>query len=1242
MLYRLSSLLLAVLVIACGTGCASYQAQYTEERPEAFPAPEGRLTYRTYLVGDAGAVEGDRRAPALRYLEGILPAEDSAATVLFLGNNVYPRGLPSPEHPDRARAERQLDAQARAVANFPGRTIWTPGNFDYRRYGLNGLRRQRDYLRQATGRTAVWAPDVGCGGPEIIEVADDLVYVILDTQWYLSNWRRLEGVNQGCAASNRTEFVRLYREAIKSYREKNIVVVMHHPVYTYGRYGGYFTMKDHLTPVPLIGSVQPFVRGNVGSRQDNLNARFQDLRRQLVRIARVYGNVTFVSGHERNLQYVELNGQRFIVSGSAARATAVAQGDGTLFAYGGLGYATLDHYDDGSSWASFFAVNENGSKAELLYRRRCEAPTAAEGYYPPAKFPDLPPAGQPVMAPLVEGNYDRKPFGRLIFGDHYRSAYDRALPLPALDLETFKGGVRPIKRGGGSQTVTLRLAAEDGREYTMRSLDKNPRATVGVRLSRSSVVQRLVEDGFTAAHPVGALPVTGLAAAAGLNHTNPAVYYVPAQRRLGRYNERFAGKTYLVEERPDDEDWRSYEDFGRPQDIRSTRQALATLREKPDYVIDYRAVTRARLFDLLIGDWDRHDDQWRWVPERRPDGRTHFVPIPRDRDQAFSHYDGLLLGLGRRIVGDISPLRPFRANPRRVAASTRGARFFDATFLAGADRLMMQTEAWSLRAALTDSVIERSFREAWPAELMELHGREIIRKLKGRRDRLPRIAADFYDMRAETVEVAGTDRDNEFRIRLAADGTLGINVYDSRDTEPFFTRTFLPEETEEVILYALEGNDRFSFTGAGGGRIRLRLVGGPGRDSVVYAPGAAPMPVRRARFYDYPASAEYSWLAVEGLMDRRSPQAQYNTYSRLSENKDLDFLRLLPVLGLNPDNGLLIGAVAAWTTYGFKKNPFATRQAINGRYASETGGFRFTYEGEFTDLLGQHELLLSAAAQTSLYGVNFYGFGNETINPEALGEADRDFNRVRQQFLEFAPQIGKRINPAASYAFGPRYFAVETTRTEGRFLALSTDDAQDEGVFSNYQYLGLEGRFTFDNRIPRAMPGRGIRFHVEGGYQFSLLGPGTSFPRLRTELTFNQRIDAYGNLVLASRSGYSQVFTDELAYWQAATLGGAGERPNLRGFRRERFSGDRALWVNNDLRYRFINPRNSELPFSLGALVGYDLGRVWLEGEESDRWHYAYGAGIFISPLDYATLTVNYFVGDGIFGRFGFDVGFFF
>ncbi|WP_020568893.1 metallophosphoesterase [Neolewinella persica] len=1239
---------LALLILMClQVSCASYMPQVAKVDADwsAQGIPEGKiLAYRTYLVGDAGNAAKGENLPVITYLKKKLVAAPKNSTVVFLGDNIYPAGMPKEKDDERELAEHKILLQTNAVKEYPGKVLFIPGNHDWYKYGLDGLRRQQEFIESELGSKKVWYPEVGCGGPKVIEASDNLVYIVIDSQWWLTNWKKYPGINQGCDASNRTDFMRLFKDAVKGNKEKNIVVVMHHPMETYGRHGGHFTAKDYLLPVPGLSTLLPFLRTNVGSLQDNVNASFQELRKGLLAHVRLNGNATFVSGHEHNLQYIEKDNQRYIVSGAGSKVAPAGMGEGSRFAYGGRGWSELDLYEDGSMWVSFYTVDENGKNERLLYQKEVQTLSATDNYVAPTSFDKYPLTSETVECQLVHEDYNRSKLGLLILGDHYRKSFNDTIDLNLLDLARYKGGLQTIKKGGGNQTKSIRLEANDGKQYAMRSLAKDPTATLGYELSQSQAIQKLVADAFTAAHPLSALPVAPLADAAGVNHTNPELYYVPAQPALGKYNAQFGDKVYLVEERPDDDLWGEQESFDNAEDIISTSKMLARIRKSHKHVLDHKAMARARAFDVLLGDWDRHDDQWRWIVEKKG-GWTYYSPIPRDRDQAFSHYDGLMLGLARMLVPDTRPLAPFKGNPKSVHWSTHGNRFFDATFLAGIDRDTWLREAQHLQENVTDEVIEAAFKETWPETIYRADALQIITTLKERRDNLVELITDLYEFNAKVVEIIGTDKKDQFAIETRQNGNVMVRVFDAdgdgdREGKARYQRLFLASETKEIILYGLDNEDTFEFSGNGKSGMRIRLIGGTGKDQVR---NKNDVEGRRKKvyYYDYTEGTKKTkFNGISGIKDRRSPIARYNTYSRLSLDKNYDFLSLVPVIGLNPDNGFLLGVAGTLTKYGFKREPFASQHTLGGVIALETNGLKFDYNGEFTDFFGESELLLDGGVSTSLYGVNFYGFGNETVNEEVT--RGLDYNRVRQQHIHFAPMLLRRPDPATEYSFGPRYSIIQTARTEGRFLADNFEGPVENGVFSNYTYLGLEAGFSFDNRDSKAMPTRGVHLELAGSYQLSIAGPGASFPKLSGALTINQRLDRRGNLVLANRVGYSETFTVNLAYFQAATLGGVGTDSNFRGFRRERFSGQKAFFLNNDLRLRLLSSNRRAVPFSLGVLAGYDLGRVWIEEEDSNIWHYSYGGGIFISPFDLATIKISYFVGDGEIGRMIIGGGFFF
>ena len=69
---------------------------------------------------------------------------------------------------------------------------------------------------------------------------------------------------------------------------------------------------------------------------------------------------------------------------------------------------------------------------------------------------------------------------------------------------------------------------------------------------------------------------------------------------------------------------------------------------------------------MLIGDWDRHEDQWRWALFEKEDGTEICKPIPRDRDQAFSKYDGTMISFLTRAIPGLRKMQTYGEDLRSV------------------------------------------------------------------------------------------------------------------------------------------------------------------------------------------------------------------------------------------------------------------------------------------------------------------------------------------------------------------------------------------------------------------------------------------------------------------------------------------------------------------------------------------------------------------------------------------------
>jgi hypothetical protein len=111
--------------------------------------------------------------------------------------------------------------------------------------------------------------------------------------------------------------------------------------------------------------------------------------------------------------------------------------------------------------------------------------------------------------------YQASGLHNFLFGKEYRSLWSTPISVPLLDLRAFAGGLKPVSKGGGQQTKSLLLAAQDGREFFFRSVDKDPSATLPAEL-RSTVAGDVVRDQTSSALPTAPLVVGPLLDAAGI------------------------------------------------------------------------------------------------------------------------------------------------------------------------------------------------------------------------------------------------------------------------------------------------------------------------------------------------------------------------------------------------------------------------------------------------------------------------------------------------------------------------------------------------------------------------------------------------------------------------------------------------------------------------------------------------------------------------------------------------------
>ena len=412
-----------------------------------------------------------------------------------------------------------------------------------------------------------------------------------------------------------------------------------------------------------------------------------------------------------------------------------------------------------------------------------------------------------------------------LWGAHYRQLWATPVTVPVLRLGA--AGLRPVQAGGSFQTNTLRLRDAEGQTFVLRSVDKDLSRSVDAGwLAR--FIGPVLHDQTCAAPPYGAYMAAALAQAAGIYHTNPRLVYLLPDSTLGSFQARFQPALYLLEERPDHEQ-RATPAFGGAQQVTGSGLMLHEVLRQPTNRVAARAYLRARLLDMLVGDWSRRADQWRWAAFATPSG-TEYRPIPRDRDQAFFRFDD---GWLTRAISWVRPrYQSFSAPlpPMGVAALTVTARPLDHTVLALLPPAAFMAEADSLCRRLPDAVLAQALRTV-PAEARALMTRELLPDLRRRRQALPAAAARYYQVLQAEATVVGTDAAERFVVQGLGPGQLRLQVWAQRPARPdslLGEQQYAVRRTRRLCIYGLGGNDQFELRGPLAPGFALWLDGGSG------------------------------------------------------------------------------------------------------------------------------------------------------------------------------------------------------------------------------------------------------------------------------------------------------------------------------------------------------------------------------------------------------------------------------
>lgn len=1185
-------------------------------------AQNDTISQRIILIGDAGQLTNGKH-PVVDAVRRLIPL-DNKTTILFLGDNIYPNGLPVGEFSTFGQYKAVLDSQISIATGTDAKVFMIPGNHDWKNGGSDGyeaiLREQLyvDFYVDSLGKSNVkFYPEEGCPGPVEIKAGNDVTIILFDSQWWLHPYDKPD-IESDCACKTKDELVDKIAEIAGRNAKKLVILASHHPFRSNSVHGGYFTLKQHLfpftdifasayIPLPIIGSIYPLARSVFGTPQDLKHPVYADMISRISNAVKLKApNIIFAAGHEHNLELIQDSSYQYIISGGGSKKQRVVSSTKRgIFTSPNQGFTVLEVSTNKNVSVTFYTVTDSVRKeysGNLLNftkipDRFLVDSSSFRGDDPFLKYKDT------VTSPASQNFEVLSGLRRIFMGQNYRKEWATPVNMKVFNIKKEKGGftIDPEGLGGGKQTKSLTLKDSKGKKWVLRTVDKNDNPAIP-REYRGALPDIMMKDFNSAAHPYAALVISTLAKPLDVPVAHPELFFVPDDPAFGFFRPLFAGQVCMLEEK---------DPSPNGVDTKSTAKIFSEMLKENDHLPNQPAVLKARLLDMLIGDFERHFDQWKWIVTDTGKGKL-YEPIPKDRDQAFFYSDGLQMKL---VSGRVMPfLKGFRHDIPNVNWLGYTAKDFDRIFLSDLDAGEWKRAIDDLKEKITDAVIRNAVLKL-PPEVFRLSGEKIIQKLISRRDLLAQRGMDYYNFISKKVNVIGSNDKEYFRVSSTPDG-LRVRVYArerGNDTSfIMYDRVFNPSVTKEVRLLGLNDNDLFEIDSTAASRIKFRIIGGQGEDTFDIKGRVETL------LYDLKAKNIPNFIKNDSHSKNRfslNPPTNENTVTGFDYNTS-KFPELM--FSYNSDDGALTGVGFSKTTQGFRNLPYATQQKFAALY-SIRGAYQLYYRGEFNHITRSTDLLLQANFLDPALR-NFFGLGNKT---KTDATKNYDFYRNRYQSLEVEALFRKRFFEKFHLLVGPYYFHYSNSYKEntGNVLAkpqLVGLDSAD--IFSRKDYLGGKLALHLDNRNNTLFPTRGVRWDNVFTYVAGMKKGSDNFSSFKSDMSVYISQGDPAKRIAVLGLGYGHIFSKNFEYFQALDI---GANNNLHGFRKNRYAGTSTAYASLEFRIKLFDLNSYILPGPFGLTVFSDLGRVWLTNERSRTWHTAFGGGFYFIPFNQFVISAS-------------------
>jgi len=815
--------------------------------------------------------------------------------------------------------------------------------------------------------------------------------------------------------------------------------------------------------------------------------------------------------------------------------------------------------------------------------------------------------GEKIQKPI----YTDKPkrhggFYKWAWGNHYSNLYYKPVTVRTTSLDHLAGG---LSIGGQLPKLhALILKGDNKSQYLMKPLGGSSSFLESKFFEdvyeredfKNTYLNEFITEAYTIIHPYIFIAADRLAKDAQLGDSDPYIAYLTQMNSSDTISDgsNLENKLVSISRIPDID----------TEGILNNIDTLLDKLHKDNFAkVDQEKYIKARLFDMLIGDWNKIAENWYWIPITDGDSTT-YIPQSLDRSHAFSKVDGVFFKELLNMLG-VGFITNYESNLKNVKKFNKLSYPLDIAITQSCTASEWQVQAQKLKQLLTDDVIDEAFSRL-PKEMQNEETNLIKTNLKLRKKNLDDIALEYYKYTQRTPVVTGSEKSERFVIDQDNDRNLRIRIYDKQTNVLTFDKLYTKKYTKEIWLYGLGGDDDFEIDKEKR-NIALLLIGGKGKNNYNIAHG------KNVSVYEYKSEKERlkdeiktAKVIIPNDEDALNYDYQQLKYSTVS---------VTPIGLYDSDLGLNIGTSVAYTLYGFRRAPYTRRHQISYDY---TNGF--TYQGIFPSYDHKKSLHVAAYLGSPAYFSNFFGFGNST---SGYKDENKKYNRVNITKYMLAPalyyNITKEQTLSATASF--EVYKVKNPSGRNRFINTVYEDGND--IYSPNYFMNLGLTYELDKKLPYFLSS--ISFAITGGWNLKINDPERNYAYAKAKLGLNFKIT--DRISFATQFKGTVLSSSKYEFYQAATT-------ELRGFRDNRFIGQQSFYQYSDIRLDMGKLQNPLTPLKYGVFAGIDHGRVWYNGETSDKWHSSYGGGFWLTILRKFTGKFSYF-GSSDGSRFMFQLG---